>query len=327
MKPTIWKLKSGQTRDTKIERKGLTHNEVWQKSLDIVKKIEQSPFIQKVIIFTECDLSKMWFLPISNLEKKLNLTIKPEINKNMPLKQFMVKTAIKTFPLLTNYEGFKETQLLDLVKKQQINALLTISGHCQPNILGNFKIFTTKEKKKINYTNEIKDKIVSVPFLSLLLNEKKLNFHLTCVTKVYLFPTSDLNPFSEKSKDLLKMINDNRDHKLIVSFLKSISNFFIGSLSFSPNSYKQHHVLSKTDFFNLDWARFQGSFSINEDISICTFNNNSNFSNNIHNHFNIISLARGFFLEFAIGIAKWTKGELKLCNTGKRISNSYLYTI
>ena len=310
-------MPNGHTRDTKIAKKGLTYHEIWQKSLKIVETVEKSPFVQKVVIFTECDLMKLWFEPISQVENKLNLKIKAGINKNIPFKEFLIQVTNKTFPLLTNNKGFKQTQLLELVKKQKINALLTISGYCEPNVLNNFKIFSIKENDTVKHTNEIKNQMVNVPFLALLLTEPKLKFQLTGIEKVYLYPTSDLNQFSQKSKNLLQIIKENQHQQHMVSFLKCVTNFFIGSLSFCPNSYKQHLVISKTDFFGLDWTRFQGSFSINEDITICTFNNNQYFCNNLHNHFNIISSARTIFLHFSIGIAKWTEGELRICNTGE----------
>lgn len=307
----------GHTRNTVIPKKNMSHSDNWKKSLEIVEKVKQSKFVDKVVIFTECELTKYWFSPISLLEKKINITIKSGINKNIPLKDFILKTASTKFPLLTNNIGFKEKDLLHLVKTQQINALISISGHCDSHILKDFKIFSTKKNNKVIYTNEIQNKMVTVPFLSLLLTEPKLNFELTSVEKIFLYPNCDINPFKDKSQDLLQMINEFKNHKTLTSFLKSTSNFFIGSLSFNPNSYKNHQIMAKTDFLNLDWTNFQGSFSLNEDISICTFNNKQHFSNNLHNHFNVISFAKSVFLHFCLGLAKWTEGELRICNTGE----------
>ena len=314
-------MKSGHTRDTKMNRiykkEYLSYEENWQRSLEIVKKVQQSPFVDQVVIFTECQLAEYWFSPVSHLEKKLNLSLKSGINKTIPLKNFIVETASTQFPLLKKNQGFKETELLHLVKNENINALISISGYCDAHILKEFNIFAIKDDQKTIYTNEITQKIVTVPFLSLLLKEKSLNFNLTSIEKVYLYPNCHFNPFKEKSEHLLQMINDHKSHESIVGFLKNINNFFIGSLSFNPNSYKSKQVISKTDSVNMDWTKFQGSFSLNEHFSICTFNNNQHFLNNIHNHFQLISYAKSVFLHFATGVAKWTDGELRICNTGE----------
>ena len=313
-------MTQGHTRNTVMPKKNLSYEQNWQKTLAIVEKLKQSPFVEQVIIFTECQLAQYWFSPVSQLEKKFNLSLKPQINKNLPLRDFILKTASKKFPLLTNNMGFTQADFLHLVKTQQINALICISGHCEPHILKDFKIFTTRDKNEVKYTNEITNKMVTVPFLSLLLNESKLKFILTDIHKIYIYPNCDFNPFKDKSEHLLQMIADYKSQKTIITFLKNISNFFIGSLCYNPNSHKNHQILSKTDFFSMDWTRFQGSFSVNEDLSICTFNKNQSFTNNIHNHFNIISFAKTIFLHFATGIAKWTKGELRICNTGKHLN-------
>ena len=201
------------------------------------------------------------------------------------------------------------------MKNKKINALTCISGYCDSHILKEFNIFAIKDNQKTIYTNEITNRIVTVPFLSLLLKEKSVNFNLTSIEKVYLYPNHHFHPFKEKSEQLLQMINDHKSHKSIVAFLKNIINFFIGSLSFNPNSYKSQQILSKTDYVNMDWTKFQGSFSSNENFSICTFNNNQHFTNNIHNHFQLISYAKSVFLYFANGVAKWTDGELRIATS------------
>ena len=103
-------MKSGHTRDTKMNRiykkEYLSYEENWQRSLEIVKKVQQSPFVDQVVIFTECQLAEYWFSPVSHLEKKLNLSLKSGINKTIPLKNFIVETASTQFPLLKKKPRF-----------------------------------------------------------------------------------------------------------------------------------------------------------------------------------------------------------------------------
>ena len=111
------------------------------------------------------------------------------------------------------------------MKNKKINALTCISGYCDSHILKEFNIFAIKDNQKTIYTNEITNRIVTVPFLSLLLKEKSVNFNLTSIEKVYLYPNHHFHPFKEKSEQLLQMINDHKSHESIVGFLKNIIIF------------------------------------------------------------------------------------------------------
>ena len=59
------------------------------------------------------------------------------------------------------------------MKNENINALICISGYCDSHILKEFNIFAIKDNQKTICTNEITQKIVTVPFPSLLLKETR----------------------------------------------------------------------------------------------------------------------------------------------------------
>ena len=318
LKPYLWRMKPGNDLNSIHPLRKITHKENFQQSIEIAKSVAQSPHISDIKIIRECDIHFYWEKDLSLFAEHFSLPLKTGIDGKLSLKTIIVNSATNHFPLMRSHgmRKFSKIQLIEAIKTNSISGLLKISGFCEPNeSLKHFEIFSEKINDKVQSSNEIKDNLVTVEFLSYLLQEPELNFYLTNVSEVYLYPNRPHATFGQQANEVLDLISSHENDDVIKKFLKNINNFFIGSLGYNPNNYQRLILMKKQDFLTTNLNQFRGSEPLNDSTCLAFFGQNSRYCNSIQNNFYIVQTARLHFLKFCVEMSRHLTCSVKSCNT------------
>ena len=102
---------------------------------------------------------------------------------------------------------------------------------------------------------------------------------------------SETPTFYDSSKNILDLIEANQ-HDSSIFFLKSLSNFFIGSLAYNPNNYQKTVLMKKNHFISTKLKNFRGSKPLTNDHCYGFFSQKRHYANCVHNNFFIVQMAR-----------------------------------
>ena len=322
LKPKLWKLPPNHSFDESRHplKTKFTYKEINEKSLAIVNLVSKSPFISKMEIISECDVIYFWDKPLWEFAHKFSLPLKPNVDKNATFKSIMIKTTTLYFPLLQKHgKGMTDISLsrvITAIKKNSISGLISVSGFCPDNhpSLGNLKVFSHKKSGKMVNSNTIENGLLTIEFLSFLLNEKQLSFNLKDIHTLYLYPNAKQATFYDPSNQILNLADTNEDDT-IKPFLKSISNFFIGSLAYNPNRYQKTVIINKNQLITTNLKGFKGSKPLTNDHCFGFFSHNKPYVNASHNNFFLVFQARLKWLQFHVKLKRFLNIQILSQNT------------
>ena len=295
LRPKLYKFRC----DNKANYQSLRekHDRKWKNSMEIIQKIKASRHIHQVFVYTECDLILDWFQDISKITQKFGLTLKPSINPKLSLAHFIDITAQKFYPLFKHRSSVSHPTLLNHILNDNITALIHVTGTCQGHELGTFKIFSRKEGKETVNSDDIHGLLPS-SFLSFLLKEKRMNFKLTSINNLFIFPNhGDENIFSAPAKKIMELIEIHKENKQASFLLKNLTNFLVGSFATEQKKFCSSVLLHRDDIPTLKLNRFQGSEHVTEDYCIGKFSNKGLNVNLSHINLNIIMMGRLQYLQ------------------------------
>ena len=328
-RPSLWKLKPGQNQDSMHPFKHCSFKELNEQTTKVIDRISASPCINECIEITECDVLAFWSKPIWHFLSYFNLPNKNSSHTDALLKDCLLSTVSEHFPLIKSRKPIAKQELISELSKGSLHGFVQLSASLDPEsctLLKNFPIFTKlDEKSKMQNCNSFSNQLLSMQFVSYLLNKQKLisgpkNFQIHHVTEFYLYPKTSLTPFEKPAKKILHMVasKQGKTCEPYLNFLKNVNNFHIGSFrtSLHPTAATKACLLKKHEFQNLlHHQNFVSSEQISANYSISKFQNKTPYSHMSTNHLGIIQMARAVFLKFVFAFFYFLNGTIISCNT------------
>lgn len=334
--PYLWKLKPYETMESFHPKKHVTYRQVNEHTKKIHSIIKSSSEVQKFIILKECEIIGLWHNTLQDVLNFYNLSPKPNINLSSTLATAFGETIMADFPLLNNTsQKITMQKIITNLRKEKIHGLLTVSGNFSEKTLkklGHFPAFSflDSNNKMVN-SNILKNELISSQFLTFLLNNPHIEFVIKDIHELYLYPHWKEKPYHSAVVHILNLIQNHTENIQFTAFLKSISNFYIGSWSQSPFQYSNTFLMDKKTFWSLIHQKhFISSENLTNDYNLVKFHNKSAYINSSHNHLCLVQYGRAIFLKSIFNLMQHCSFEVASSNTDDAIlvsNHSFLHKV
>ena len=322
-RPYLWKHpKNFSFENSNHPYKQKTYQNVSRDTQKIDERLKNSQNLDAYISLYICQLIPRWDRPISILISDLQLPLNPLIPLHTTLGHCFTKSVQTSFPLL-KHSKITMQAVINHSRNNNLHGLIKLSGFLgksSQEFLNDFSIFSTLSPKgKMINSNEIRDGLMSTSMLHSLLTTKlnnlSIDFIVTNISELFLWPKNDVRPYEDISSHLMNLIKNNDKNKAYRHVLKSQANMYIGNLSASPKNHPSTLLMRNEDFQDLtQFKDITVTEHLTDSVVMGHFSTARAHFNACHNHFLIVQESRLIFIQMFVAFKTYLDINLGSCN-------------
>ena len=303
--PNLFRIKVGESiLSPHPTIKGETYKTVYLKSKQTEKDNVGNSW-NEFIRIKECSLISMFNNPLKMFAKKFLLPIRPELlDKNFGI--LFRDYVCNNFPLLRYNGKVKSQSLINMIKYEKINGFITCDCFFGPEgqkLLDIIRPFSFKTSNGAVHSFSGSRLCLPTVLVSYFLQNKNLEY---AITKVYHFTEyhlTDIPPFEAMCKKILDVLDLYKNHAIFTNILKFCINSAIGRFGMKKSSFTRTFVLNKNDELSIhNLNNLICTSSVDSNISLFHFKNNSYDINLTHIHMWILSSGRKELIKIILSL-------------------------